>query len=452
VAYNVATMEPRIQYARTSDGMNIAWYAIGDGPPLVVMSAGLHQSIEFDWKVSNFRTAAEVSSRTFTYVRYDPRGSGLSDRDVEEFSLEAMVRDLEAVTSTLNFEQFRLFAPGHLGMAGAAFAAHHSDRLSHLVLWASAVQGNRFSAGPLRPLRDLVESDWRLASETLIRTVDHWDNPDLAREHAEVMRASVEPATYLHFFEATDRWDLSALLPAITCPTLIIHPASNPYYPVAEARQLAAGITNSRLALVEGRSVLMPGMEVLRIAGQFFLGLERPGPADERRTLPSGTTVILFADIVDSTELTERLGDAAFRAKARDLDTALRGIIRDSDGTPVEGKLLGDGVLATFASAKQAIEAALRCGEAGDGAGLPLHLGLHAGDVIREEGNVFGGAVNIAARIADASAPGELLVSQTVRDLARTSAAVAFDDRGLRKLKGVEGRQRLFAVRPVQRT
>ena len=123
-----------------------------------------------------------------------------------------------------------------------------------------------------------------------------------------------------------------------------------------------------------------------------------------------------------------------------------RTIIREQSGTPIEGKLLGDGVLATFASASQAIEAALQCGAAGDEAGLSLHLGIHAGDVIREDNNVYGGAVNIAARIASASAPGEVLVSQTVRDLARTSAGVSFVDRGEQALKGVGEPQRLFAV------
>src|SRR5439155_2165863 len=114
--------------------------------------------------------------------------------------------------------------------------------------------------------------------------------------------------------------------------------------------------------------------------------------------LASGMTAILFADIADSTGLTERLGDAAFRSKARQLDAALRTVIREHSGTPIEGKLLGDGVLAVFTSARQAIEAALACGRAGGDAGLPLHLGLHAGDVIREENNVYGGAVNIASR------------------------------------------------------
>src|SRR5206468_8914794 len=110
-----------------------------------------------------------------------------------------------------------------------------------------------------------------------------------------------------------------------------------------------------------------------------FLEVERRR-STVREDLPSGTAIILFADIADSTALTERHGDTAFREKARDLDAALRAVIREHAGTPIEGKLLGDGVLAVFTSAHQAIKAALACGAAGSQAGLPLHLGLHAGD------------------------------------------------------------------------
>ena len=152
-------------------------------------------------------------------------------------------------------------------------------------------------------------------------------------------------------------------------------------------------------------------------------------------------------DIADSTALTERLGDAAFRTKARDLDATLRTVIREHSGTPIEGKLLGDGVLAVFTSARQAIEAALACAKAGAEASLPLHLGLHAGDVIREDNDVYGGAVNIASRISGLSAPGEVLVSETVRSLARTSAGVTFEDRGEQTLKGVGEPVRVWCVR-----
>ena len=228
-------------------------------------------------------------------------------------------------------------------------------------------------------------------------------------------------------------------------PTLVLHRRQTRWPEVDVARGLSSRIPDARLALLEGESPLpqLGDTESVLAAIDEFLGEGEPAAAP----LPSGTAVILFADIVDSTALTERLGDAAFRGKARELDAALRSVIRECQGTPVEGKLLGDGVLAVFTSARQAIAAALRCGTAGDDADLPLHLGIHAGDVIREENNVYGGAVNIAARISALSAPGEVLVSETVRSLARTSAGVRFEDRGEHALKGVSEPQRLFAVR-----
>jgi class 3 adenylate cyclase len=125
----------------------------------------------------------------------------------------------------------------------------------------------------------------------------------------------------------------------------------------------------------------------------------------------------------------------------------MRAAIRESHGTPVDGKLLGDGVLAVFTSAREAIDAAIRCRDACAAGDLRLHLGVHAGDVIREGNNVYGGAVNIAARISGASTGGEILVSDIVRGLARTSAGVAFDDRGTHALKGIDEPQQLYAVR-----
>ena len=230
-------------------------------------------------------------------------------------------------------------------------------------------------------------------------------------------------------------------------PTLVLHRRQFRLGGIGLARELASKIQDARLAVLEGASVAswMDDTERAVTAIDEFLG--EGAEADTKTELPEGMAVILFADIADSTALTEQLGDTAFREKARELDASLRTIIRECAGTPVEGKVLGDGVLAVFTSARQAIECALRCNGAGESVGLQLHLGIHAGDVIREGNNVYGGAVNIAARIAGASAPGEVLVSDTVRGLARTSAGVTFDDRGEHELKGIEGPQRLFVVR-----
>ncbi len=155
----------------------------------------------------------------------------------------------------------------------------------------------------------------------------------------------------------------------------------------------------------------------------------------------------MFADIVDSTALTERLGDAAFRERARSLDERLRAIIQKHAGTAIDGKLLGDGVLAVFSAASGAIDAGLQCAAAGEEFGLRLRLGIHAGDVIREEGNVYGGAVNLASRIQALSAPGDVLVSATIRELARTSAGVTFEDHGEHVMKGIADAVRVYQVR-----
>ncbi len=168
--------------------------------------------------------------------------------------------------------------------------------------------------------------------------------------------------------------------------------------------------------------------------------------------IQAGTAIILFLDIADSTALTTQLGDAAYREKERRLDASLRAAITEAGGTPVEGKVLGDGVMAVFTSARQAIDAAVRCRDLGNEAGLPLHVGIHAGDVVREvdqdgRANVHGGAVQVAARVQGEAAPGEILVSATVRDLARTSADVEFEDRGEHELKGIPEPVRLYEVR-----
>jgi len=217
---------------------------------------------------------------------------------------------------------------------------------------------------------------------------------------------------------------------------------------MAIAKGLASQIPDARLVVVEGESIwpIVGDIEPTLRAIDEFLGEGEPTeePALE---LPHGTAVILFLDIADSTALTTKLGDTAYRAKERELDASLRAAITETGGTPVEGKVLGDGVMAVFTSARQAIDAAVRCRDLGNEAGLPLHLGIHAGDVVREGNNIHGGAVQMASRVQSVAAPGEILVSATVRDLARTSSGVSFEDRGEHALKGIDEPQRLYAVR-----
>ncbi len=169
-----------------------------------------------------------------------------------------------------------------------------------------------------------------------------------------------------------------------------------------------------------------------------------PSPED---ALPEGLVVVLMTDIVNSTPLTEELGDAAFRAKAKRLHEATIDAIRSYHGKPAEGNVLGDGVLAVFTSTADALKAAISCLHGAKASGLQLHVGLNAGDVMREGQTVYGGPVNIAARVTSMSKPDEILVTETVRALARTSISLEFDERGTQKLKGIEEPVNLYTPR-----
>ena len=434
-------MEPRIQYAKTSDGVDIAFATAGEGQPLLVVPAVPMSHVQAVWeRLPIYQPLAE----RFHLVWYDFRGSGLSDRAAIDFSMDAMVRDLEAVVESAGLTGFAMAALWSAVQIAVTYAAIHPEKISSLVLVDGGTQGLDYRQSPYGVAEEALRSgDWIVYTETLARVLRGFEDQEFAPRRAAFIRECVEPEAWRAALSSqlNEDWDVSALLPRVSAHTLVVHNRNNRFVPVQAGQRLAARIPNARFKLVDD-------MDYLQLAGTItaFLG-ESDQVAQRHADLPAGTAIILFADIADSTALTERLGDDAFRDKARGLDRALRAIIREAGGAPIEGKLLGDGVLAVFTSARQAIEASLACGKAGDGGGLPLHLGIHAGDVIREENNVYGGAVNIASRISALSAAGEVLVSGTVRELARTSAGVVFEDRGEQALKGIDDPVRVWTVR-----
>jgi class 3 adenylate cyclase len=308
------------------------------------------------------------------------------------------------------------------------------------VAWAPL----RAPAADLKDLARLARTDWSSLRRLLAGRNFPEGPASLQRAWGAAMKNTVSPETGARQMETYAGIDLDALLPAVTTPVLVLTRAQ-PW-----ARQNTMHVTgllpNSQLRFVPGDAVTpFPEHGPVVEAVFEFMGLS--GPTTANAAMPRGTAVIVFTDVADSTALTERMGDAAFRAASRTLDAAVRAAIRDCGGSPVEGKVLGDGVMGVFTSAAQAIDAARRCVVLSGESELRLHIGLHAGDVIREEDNVYGGAVNIASRICGLCEPGEILVSGTIRDLARTSAGATFEDRGEHLLKGIDDPVRVFAVR-----
>ena len=441
-------MEPRIQYARTSDGVALAFWKGGQGPALIWMPPFPFSHIQLEWEDPERQAFFSRLMERVTLIRYDSRGTGMSERGPLDYSIDVQMSDLEAVAKRAGLERFALQGYLHMGPVAITYAAQNPDKVMRLGLFCAYARGRDYADSPQgQALRALVEKDWETYKDVAAIILSRW-SPQQGAIYHNIVQQSATPDVTRAFMKAAESVDATEMLGRVQCPTLILHRRSARWPPIDIARALASQIPHARLLQLSGETAALhlDDAETVARVIQEFLCERSEAAVQAEPSSAHGTAVILFADIAGSTALTERLGDTAFREKARDLDTALRTVIRDNAGTAIEGKLLGDGVLAVFTSARQAIEAALACGRSGDEAGLPLHLGLHAGDVIREENNVYGGAVNIAARISGLSAPGELLVSDIVRGLARTSAGVRFEDRGEQSFKGVGEPVRVWVV------
>jgi class 3 adenylate cyclase len=440
-------MEPRIQYVTTPDGVNLAFCTEGSGTPIVYMPTfTLLGHLQVDGLTRTTQAMLAYLTPRGTVVRYDRRGQGLSDRDAADVSLDAHVSDLLTILDRLSIERVALFGRIYGGPVAIAFAARYPERVSQLILSVTTASLPEVYAHSerLQAFDALLDKDWALYTDVVSRLFVGWQDHELGTRLAAQARLGNTPDVLRRFRDIQRTWDVSALLSAITAPTLVLHvPAALIFTDDRWSRALAAGIPGAQLRILDRAE-----LDQQARAAYAFISGEKVSLEPAAAPLPTGTAVILFADIVDSTALTEQLGDAAFRARATRLDGSMWSAIHQTGGTPIDGKVMGDGVMAVFATARQAIDGAFGCQAAADGTGLALYLGIHAGDVISEKENVYGGAVNIASRISALSAPGEVLVSDIVRGLARTSAGVAFEDRGEHALKGLADAVRVFAVRP----
>jgi class 3 adenylate cyclase len=436
-------VEPQIRYTTTSDGVSIAWGEAGGGPAL--LSFGPTPFTHVQEHFALWETYFGTLARSFRLITFDARGTGMSQRDIDEVSAETMMLDAEAVIEAAKLDQFAVEAEAFLVAFSTALrlAITLGERVTHVVLESPFLNMHELDDTPYgRVHLTLAEADWTVFVQTLHRVLLGWDSAD----NAYVDRLSrlaagwVDPVVGQKYIRALYDIDLGELLGKVTQPTLVVR--NDPFFvPAACSQRIASKIPGARFHQIADPSFQQQA-EVIR----EFAGGREPSLAIES-TIASGTAVILFTDIADSTALTERMGDGRFRDASRTLDAGLRAAIRDAGGAAIDGKLLGDGVLATFGSAAQAIDGARRCLALSAASELGLHIGLHAGDVIREGDNVFGGAVNIAARICSLSEAGEILVSDVVRGMARSSAGVVFEDRGEQEMKGVGEPVRVYAVR-----
>ncbi|HLA18044.1 MAG TPA: alpha/beta hydrolase, partial [Dehalococcoidia bacterium] len=189
-------MEPRIQYAQTADGVSIAFYALGEGMPLVYLPNIPLDHIQMGWQFPECRRWYERLAERRKLVRYDSRGWGLSERDVTEYSLDVLMLDLEGVVDRLSLGRFALLGGLQMGPVAIAYAARNPERVSHLILWCSWARASDFYTSPrLRALRELLEKDWELYTETMGHVMLGWSQGEPSHQAAELYRESVTRQT-----------------------------------------------------------------------------------------------------------------------------------------------------------------------------------------------------------------------------------------------------------------
>ena len=255
----------QIQFSTTADGVRVAYATTGAGPPLV-KAANWFSHVQFDWESPVWRHWHAELSRHHTYYRYDRRGCGLSDWDVEQ-SFEAFYADIESVVDAAGLDRFVLFGSGHGGAVAAAYAARHPEKVSHLVLYGALGLG-RARRDPSPRQRDVIEMNLKLAElgwggddPAFHQFFTAQFMPDATTEQmrwfTELQRASTSPQFAVRHLRAVFDIDVTALAPEVRCPTLVLHAQGDLRIPFDEGRRLATLIPGARFVPLAGRNHLL---------------------------------------------------------------------------------------------------------------------------------------------------------------------------------------------------
>jgi len=296
-----------------------------------------------------------------------------------------------------------------------------------------------------------MDKDWETYTETAAHLILGWSAGERARRYAALIRESITRETLPATVRTLNEFDVTALLPQVSSPTLVLHRRHVPVPDVNVARGLASRIPDARLALLEGTAgaPYLGDTDAVLSAIDEFLGEGEEAAAGAEPAAGAFRTV-LFTDVEGSTALTQRLGDARAREVLRAHERIVREALKAHGGSEV--KTMGDGFMASFSSATRALECAIAMqrafAEYNESAEEPIRvrIGLNAGEPIAEEEDLFGTAVILAARIAAKAEGGEIVASDVVRQLV-AGKGFLFSDRGDVALRGFEDPVRLYDVR-----
>lgn len=441
-------MEPRIQYVTTPDGVSLAYYELGEGYPILHMPGPPFTHVQLEMQMPSYGGWNRMVAEHWRMVRFDSRGTGLSDRDIPSPTLEAYCADIDAVMDRVGIDRFAIVASSAGGLIALRYALDRPDRVSHLALWDAYPSGRAYGEIPqVKAFLAMVENDFEMFSETLANVMFGWDAGDMAREYARFIRECTSKEDAQRFFDVIVDVDVTPELPSVTQPTLVLQHKKLPLPDVATARLLASRISNAHLALLDG--TWNPSGDDETIALNALEGLIG-GPAKVATVPPAqaaaSLATLLFTDIESSTTLTQSLGDARAQEIVRAHNDIVREALQAQGGSEI--KHTGDGIMASFPTASGALEAAIaiqRAVELQQTEPLRVRIGLNAGEPVAEERDLFGTAVQLARRICDSADAGQILASNVVRELA-AGKGFLFADRGETALRGFEDPVRVYEV------
>lgn len=450
----LAVEVPETRYAESGD-VAIAYQVSGEGRFDLIHVPGFVSNVELAWQVP---VHAEFNRRLGSFsrlIRFDKRGTGLSDRDVGVPDLETCMDDVRAVMDSAGSERAALFGTSEGGPMSVLFAATYPERVWALVLFSSFPRV-RWAADYPAGLTE--ESARRELEEDLARFTDPARMLELVealipglddaskQTFSMMMRQSASPGAV----EALDRMnfqiDVREVLPSIRVPTLVLVRSGDDPFNVEGSRYLAEHIPGARYLELPGTAHAAYGGDPEPVLAELERFLNDAWERREWEDEPDRVlATVLFTDIVGSTAKAAELGDRDWRDLLARHHAEIRGELARFRGREID--TAGDGFFASFDGPARAIRCACAISERVRELGLDVRAGLHTGECELLDDKVAGIAVSIGARVAAEARPGEVLVSQTVRDLVAGSG-IQFTDRGQAMLKGVPGEWRLYAVNP----
>jgi len=435
------------KYARSGD-INIAYQEVGAGELDLVVVPGWLSHLDLWWEALGYSDWIERLASFCRVILFDKRGTGLSDRDVGDSTLEERMDDLRAVLEAAGSQRAAVFGFSEGGPLSMLFAASYPERVSALVLcatFARATEAPDYPEGAqmrssLDELMRIVETAWGQGQSSLI-FAPSVSETDTSRNFAKRFeRGAASPRAARSHLTWIYEIDVRPLTPTLRVPTLVLHRKGDRAVPVSMGRWLASNIPDARYFEQSGNDHLP------------WLG-DSKGLTDELQLFLTGSygvievdrilVTVLFTDIVKSTEHAARLGDRAWHTLLDRHNEIVRAELVRFRGREVN--TTGDGFLAVFDGPARAVKCAMGIRDGVRSLGIEIRAGVHTGECERDGENYTGIAVHTGARVMGQAAAGEVLVSSTVKDLVAGSG-LRFRDRGTHSLKGVPGEWSLLAA------